>query len=226
MTRRKRVNVKIDFMGIDVQTAQILPSVTVSQLTQEILVEFGLEYPFLNQHKSDDYTLCTADGYNLAGDQLVQQLGNRITLSFRERKIAIPETAVATSSPFYLRYRTHIFKIAWQPALIGRPRPGASDNNLLAVNLEPFSLAVSRRQAEIMMKDGRYVIRCLNKNPVLLNGTLLPFVAENADSLPTTLLKNGDEILLQSSGIQLICLQPNILSESAPEPAVKPEVAL
>lgn len=209
----KRTTISLDFLGISTEIAQACPDITIGQFIQEILVEFGLDYSFLNQHQPQDYVLRTAvDGFDLPFDQSVHQIGGRGTLFFREKDLIVPETAVVNPMPFYLRYRSHIFKIGWLPALIGRPITGDADNALLAVNLEPFSLAVSRRQAKIVMENGRFAIRNLSENPILLNGKPLPFVSDTAN-LPASNLQDGDTLLLQRSGITLTCLQPAILPE-------------
>lgn len=208
----KRTTIEINFLGISTETAQVRSEVTIGQLIQEILVEFALEFPFLNQHKLQNYALRTAvDSIDLPPDQAIHQIGKRSKLFFREKEVMVPETAVSIEQPFYLRYRSHVFKIGWTPALIGRPIPGDAANALLAVDLEPFSLAVSRRQAEIVWEDGRFAIRSLSENPMLINGSSLSFTPDSAD-LPTQ-LHDGDKILLQRSGIALTCLQPDSLSQ-------------
>ncbi|MCB9006663.1 MAG: FHA domain-containing protein [Ardenticatenaceae bacterium] len=215
----KRITFEIDFLGVSMEVAQVRSEVTIGQLVQEILVEFALEHPFLNQHQPQNYVLRTAvDSIDLPPDQAIHQIGKRSKLFFREKEVIVPETAVSIDQPFYLRYRSHVFKIGWTPALIGRPIPGDTDNARLAVDLEPFSLAVSRRQAEIVWADGRFAIRGLSENPMLINGVLLPFGRDSIDSL--TQLQNGDTILLQRSGIALTCLQPDCLSHGrAAQPA-------
>jgi hypothetical protein len=213
----KRVTIQIDFLGISTEVAQVRPDLTVGLLIQEILVEFGLEHPFLNQHQPHNYALRTSiDGIDLPPDQHIHKIGKRGVLFFREKEIATPETAVAIEQPFYLRYRSHVFKISWTPALIGRPIPGDVDNALLAVNLEPFSLAVSRRQAKIMEVDGRFTIRSLSENPILVNGSPLPITPDSTDT-PHIHLQDGDTILLQRSGIALTCLQPSIFAQTQSE---------
>ena len=215
----KKITLEIDLLGIGTEVAQVHPDVTVGQLVQEILVEFGLEHAFLNQHQPHKYALRTAlDGIDLPPDKPIQQIGQRSILYFREKEVLVPETAVAISQPFYLRYRSHVFKISWSPALIARPIPGDADNTRLAVDLEPFSLAVSRRQAEIVRVDGRFAIRSLSENPILLNGALLPWGPDSAE-LPLP-VQDGDKILLQRSGILLTCLQPASLSQMKAAPLV------
>jgi len=209
----KRTTIQIDILGIITEVAQVRPDLTIGQLTQEILVEFGLEYSFLNQHRPQNYVLRTAiDGIDLSPDQLIHQIGKRSVLFFREKEVLVPETAVAINQQFYLRYRSHVFKISWTPALIGRPIPGDVANALLAVDLEPFSLAVSRRQAEIVQENGCFVLRSLSENPMLYNGSPLLFTP-GTTAASSTCLKDGDIILLQRSGIALTCLQPSILSK-------------
>jgi hypothetical protein len=209
----KRTTIEIDFLGIRTEIAQVRSDVSISQLIQEILVEFALEHPFLNQHQPQNYVLRTAvDSIDLPPEQPIHQIGKRGVLYFQEKEIVVPETAVPIDQPFYLRYRSHVFKIGWTPALIGRPIPGDAANALLAVDLEPFSLAVSRRQAEIVRVDSRFAIRSLSDNPLLLNGSPLPYTPDAAGAQPAP-LQDGDTILLQRSGISLTCLQPAILSQ-------------
>lgn len=206
-----RLPIQIDLFGIESSTAYVRPYVTVGQLVEDILIEFALDFPFLNQHAPQQYALRTArDGVDLPVDQAIQQIHGRGQLFFQEKVVSVPEAAATVNIPLYLRYRSHVFRICWTPAIIGRPIPGEGRQSRLAVNLEPFSLAVSRRQAEIVENNGRFAIRPLSPNPLLLNGTVLEYSSEPEGSHAYP-LADGDKILLQSSGIELVCLQPNVL---------------
>ena len=77
---------------------------------------------------------------------------------------------------------------------------------------------MSRRQAEIVRVDGRFAIRSLSENPILLNGALLPCGPDSVE--PPLPVQDGDQILLQRSGILLTCLQPAILSQMKAVPLV------
>lgn len=210
MARKKRITLDIHLFNGDIHRAQVLPHITMGELIQEILLEFGPEYRYLDQHNVQGYALwLPGSDRALPSDRSMEYLGRQQTLIFREKQPSIPAGTEWLPKPIYLRYRSHVFKIIWQPAFIGRPEPGSTQNDLLAVNLEPYSLAVSRQQAEIVWAKERCAIRRLSPNPLLLNGELLPFDTETPKQSTAMPLQDGDVILLEHSGITLTCLQPD-----------------
>jgi hypothetical protein len=212
MAHNKRIQLEINLFGNVTHRAQVLPDLTVLELIQETLVEFGAELRYLDQHHPQKYGLRPSDNeFYLPDSYSMQQIGDKRKLLFQEKPVPIPQSGQALPALFYLRYRSHVFQIAWQPAVIGRPEPGMAQSELLAVNLEPFSLAVSRRHAEIVVENGRLAIRSLSPNPTLLNGVPLPFAGGKTSLTPALPIQSGDEILLQRSGILLLCLQPDSL---------------
>jgi hypothetical protein len=195
--------------------ALALPGATVDELIGEVLAEFSADIRYLDQYERQRYSLwLPGDDRALPPDRSIQQLGPLTTLEFRERPATIPAGAEPLTPPIYLRYRSHVFRVAWQPGVIGRPEPGLQRNAFLAVNLEPYSLAVSRRQAEVISQGGRLAVRRLIDNPTRLNGELLPFNEEQPEESPAVPLHAGDVLLLERSKIELQCLLPVIQADT------------
>jgi len=206
---KKRIGFEICLPDGARHRALALPGVTVGQLIQEVLAEFSGDVRYLDQHQRQRYALwLPGDDHALPLDRAIQALGPLTALELREKPLPIPAGAAPLGIPFYLRYRSHVFPIGWQPALIGRPEPNSSRNALLAVDLQPYSLAVSRQQAELLVAGERVAIRRLSDNPTSLNGKLLPFDEESPEATPATPLQADDLLSLERSGIVLQCVLP------------------
>lgn len=210
MSKQQRLTLNITFFG-ETHRANVLSTLTANDLVQEILVAFGTKLRFLNQHQPEWYHItCSHEAEPLAETAvLYHHLHDEDNLIFSERPTPIPDGTTPLETPFYLRYRSHVFPINWQPAIIGRPEPAAAQNSLLAVNLEAFSRAVSRQHAEIVEENGRWSIRQLTANPILLNGTPLPFNEKDGHLSPLIPFTEGAVLHLPRSGIILDCLTSN-----------------
>ncbi len=91
------------------------------------------------------------------------------------------------------------YDIQWQPAIIGRPSPDASQTSLLAVNLEwvENNRRISRQHAQITEADGTFFIESLSpNNPTFINSTRLSL----DEKYP---LSHGDFIILKASRVRL-----------------------
>lgn len=217
MPKQQRLTLNITLFS-ETHRANVLATLTVTDLIQEILVAFGNRLRFLNQHQPERYQIACSDETKPLAETavLAHYLHDEDTLIFSERPRPTPDGATPLEAPFYLRYRSHVFPVNWQPALIGRPEPAAAQNNLLAVNLEMFSRAVSRQHAEIVEENGRWFIRQLTANPVLLNGTPLPFNEKDGHLSPLIPFTEGAVLRLPRSGIILDCLtsKPQLKQEA------------
>ena len=206
---KRRIGLQIHLPDGTTHRALALPEVTMAQLVHEVLAEFGGDIRYLDRHEPQRYGLWSpGDIRPLPGDRAIHQLGVQTMLTFREQLPATPRGATPLEQPVYLRYRSHVFCVAWQPGVIGRPKPDSPLNHLLAVNLEPYSLAVSRRQAEIVVVQGAPAVRRLSVNPMRLNGQLLPFNEDAPEHTPAIPLSADDQLSLESSSIVLHCLLP------------------
>jgi|CXWK01.1.fsa_nt_gi hypothetical protein len=223
---KRRIGLQIHLPDGTTHRALALPEVTMAQLVDEILAEFGGDIRYLDRHEPQRYGLWSpGDIRPLPGDRAIHQLGTQTMLVFREQLPATPRGAMPLEQPVYLRYRSHVFCVAWQPGVIGRPKPDSPLNHLLAVNLEPYSLAVSRRQAEIVVVQGAPAVRRLSVNPMRLNGQLLPFNEDAPEHSPAIPLSADDQLSLESSSIVLHCLLPTAPANGPTPTPAAPEVA-
>ena len=223
---KRRIGLQIHLPDGTTHRALALPEVTMAQLVDEILAEFGGDIRYLDRHEPQRYGLWSpGDIRPLPGDRAIHQLGTQTMLVFREQLPATPRGAMPLEQPVYLRYRSHVFCVAWQPGVIGRPKPDSPLNHLLAVNLEPYSLAVSRRQAEIVVVQGAPAVRRLSVNPMRLNGQLLPFNEDAPEHSPAIPLSADDQLSLESSSIVLHCLLPTTPANGPTPTPAAPEVA-
>lgn len=223
---KRRIGLQIHLPDGTTHRALALPEVTMAQLVNEILVEFSGDIRYLDRHEPQRYGLWSpGDIRPLPGDRAIHQLGTQTMLVFREQLPATPRGAMPLEQPVYLRYRSHVFCVAWQPGVIGRPKPDSPLNHLLAVNLEPYSLAVSRRQAEIVVVQGAPAVRRLSVNPMRLNGQLLPFYEDAPEHSPAIPLSADDQLSLESSSIVLHCLLPTAPANGPTPTPAAPEVA-
>lgn len=223
---KRRIGLQIHLPDGTTHRALALPEVTMAQLVDEILAEFGGDIRYLDRHEPQRYGLWSpGDIRPLPGDRAIHQLGTQTMLVFREQLPATPRGAMPLEQPVYLRYRSHVFCVAWQPGVIGRPKPDSPLNHLLAVNLEPYSLAVSRRQAEIVVVQGAPAVRRLSVNPMRLNGQLLPFDEDAPEQSPAIPLQADDQLSLESSSIVLHCLLPTAPANGPTPTPASPEVA-
>ena len=202
-----RVELKIDVFDFPGQTAKVLKSLTVRELIEETLLEFE-ELPFLDSNAPWNYDLRPPDeGPPYSPEKTIAE--HRLTrgteLVLVERPVILPPGATAMPGHVYLIYVRksdtdirRVFKLAWQPAIIGRPDTLQPMNDLLAVNLESFptGLRVSRRHAKIYESGGRYFLESMSNNPIFINDDTDPLSGARE-------LTNGDQIHLERSDITL-----------------------
>ena len=208
MGLKNRVSFNIQLFDNSVHHAWVRPETLIGQFIQEILVEFGIEYPYLNQHDTKQYYLRPQHQQQpLPEDQSAFHVRHFENLVLEEQPLKPPAESTVLDSPFYLKCRSHVFRMGWAPALIGRPSDDGKQHRL-TVNLESFSLAVSRNHAEFVLVDRQLCIRRLSNNPTYLNGVLLPFDEINPTLSKVIPIADQDTILLERSGIVLTCLMP------------------
>ena len=170
----QRISLNIKIFELGSQRAEALPSLKPPELIAEVLQEFQGELPFLGT-RPESYALRLTDGTRL-DDQLPlseQSLGNSPNLILDEREVNLPTGAAPLSKAAYLREPNsgQVYRLWWQPALIGRHHPGTSDDLLLAVNLDSLQEGrkASRRQALLTERKGQFYITNLSpKNPFIV----------------------------------------------------------
>lgn len=210
-----RLELIIDVFEKPQQRAQPLPELTPPQLVEAILREFR-ELEYLS-HVPANYRLEKLAGTLLQADiplrEQVTEADNHLVLVEEEQPL--PADTERPSLPIYLREQTSgtVYKLQWQPAIIGRPDASQPHNDRLAVNLETYKtgLRVSRRHAEITERDGCFYIATLSNNPTMLQRDEERAILTNTP-YP---LQNGDIIFLERSAIALkfIVRSPGSLEE-------------
>lgn len=206
MSSGQRLDLFVDIFEVKNEPAKALPELTPPELVDAILQEFR-ELEYLSDNP-DDYQLVIKekDFPRLKNDtQLAQQplgAGQLILVEKMPRKF--PTGTERPSQHVYLREQTSgkVYKLHWQPAIIGRPDNSQEHNSWIAVNLEPFEtgLRVSRRHAQITEKDGQFYVESLSRNP-----TSIKDVEGKTRRITDKkeLLQDGEVILLERSNIAL-----------------------
>ncbi len=211
----QRISLSIKVLGLGSQRAEALASLKPPELIAEILQEFRDELPYLGT-QPEDYTLCLASSTFRLDEQLPlneQNLGNNPSLILEERPVNLPIGASALSKAAYFREPNsgQVYRLRWQPAIIGRPYPGKNDEALLGVNLEnlPDGRKISRRQACLTEKNGQFFIKNLSSNnPFLLNTATNPdrrFPIEDQEHP----IQDKDQLWMGSDSLCLTFLEIN-----------------
>jgi len=196
------IELTIDVFNEVGQHAGVLRSLTVEDLIDEILQEFGE----LAQGNRQSYALSLKGATKpLVRHQTLTAQGVRaqdeLVFGWAQAAHAPGRGGVTESRKAALRegMTGRIFPIDWQPAVIGRPHSNPAMNKLLAVNLDylPTSRRVSRRHAQITEENGRYYVESLSTtNPIFLNYENTPLQGKRP-------LQSGDRIRLGGSNIVL-----------------------
>lgn len=199
-----RLELQIDVFEKTNQRALALPDLTPPQLIDAILKEFR-ELEYLGDAPADYQLRKVQDRSPLADDHpLGEQLQPGERLMVIENGVPLPPNTQPPIQPVYLREQSmgKVYKLHWQPAIIGRPDRNQANPEPVAINLEGYKtgLRVSRRQAKITEENGRYFIESMSDNPTIIkrdNGATLPVAPEKQP------LQNGDIIYLERSNIAL-----------------------
>lgn len=213
MSSKERIELQIDILSKGKHRAQALATLTPLELMEEIVAEFHEDEGFLHLNQGVEHLELLLDEggtpKSLAGQKksLRELLGSRGSYSLRlqEKPIAPPAGTQAVRQSAYLSEveSGHMYKLAWDPAIIGRLDKNQPYNERVAVNLEahPQGRRVSRRHAQISVENGGYQLEVLAQNPIcLLRGDQEAQLLEKGQ---TVSLQNEDLILLERSGIKL-----------------------
>lgn len=203
-TTQTRLELHIDVLEKKDQRALALPNMTPPELVEAILQEFR-ELEYLSGTPTD-YQLFKAEDKSPLNNEseLQQQLANAARLILAENKLPLPKDTQRPTQNVYLREQASgkVYKLHWQPAIIGRPDKNQLHNDWLAVNLEPYQagLRISRRQAVITEEGGQYYIESMSRNPTAIKTNDDKTIILNSSKHP---LHHGDIIFLERSNIAL-----------------------
>lgn len=203
MTQSRRLELFIDVFEKPKQKALALPTLTAPELVDAILNEFR-ELEYLTQDPDHYNLVVEGQGPLLADRPLGELVSHGSVLRLVEPEIGLPSGAKPLSQPAYLRDVADgiVYRLGWQPSVIGRPDQSQGHDDWLAVNLQNHKtgLRVSRRHARIIEANGTFMIEGMSKNPTLVRHE------DGNESIVTTKavpLAHGDVIYLERSGISL-----------------------
>lgn len=200
MSSRIIVTITSELFDDAVQEASVRSNLTVHALITETLQEFSLP--------EGDYSLAIEDANKPLHPQRTleeQEVQTGASLVFQRehaqqftRAIAVMNNSsrkMLVNVPQAALKELHtgtVFKIRWQPALIGRPDVTNPDSQkLMAVDVEPFAdgLTVSRKHASLTAdEEGQFYLEGLSvRNPTFVNEQELTFGEKRR-------LKAGDTI--------------------------------
>jgi hypothetical protein len=169
----KPLEVHIDVFDQLNQRAQVLPELSPAELVGAILEEFGEELDYLGSD-AGKYRLRkvqTAEGldeHKTLGELLVD--GDRLVLEEQDEEL--PPGARRPVRPIYLQDVSsgQSFRIAWQPAIVGRSDSDLAANDLVAVDLSTAAggSRVSRRHIKLWEEQDDYYVQAASNNPVVV----------------------------------------------------------
>ncbi|MEZ4864319.1 MAG: FHA domain-containing protein [Caldilineaceae bacterium] len=201
-TRRK---LRIDVFAQHEQQALALPLLKPPALINAILTEFaGIDY--LSNNPAHYQLVKTAERTPLDDELPIgEQVADDTQLTLVESAVTPPKGAQRPSAPIYLRevQSGAVYKLHWQPAIIGRPTDALPNNEWIAVNLEsyPSGMRVSRRHAQILEEEGAFFVQSLSpNNPLYLRNSAGQETLVTATQTP---LHHGDLLWLEGSDITL-----------------------
>lgn len=204
---KDRLDLIIDILDVPTQRAAALWTLSPQELIAATLQEFSeLEQLGIDPGNYDLVDASTGHALDEKPlDELFPRDSTDVHLRLVEKSVPTPRGAQPASAPIYLREQSTggVYRLAWLPAIIGRPDRNLSDNELLAVNLEglPTGLRVSRRHVKISEQGGQYFIQRMSGNPTVLrraNGEVITLLDASRASID-----NGDVIVLERSQITL-----------------------
>ncbi len=203
-----RLNLEIDIFSLEKQRANALATLTPPELVEAILQEFR-ELEFLGDDPSV-YQLQRVDNNTPLDDtqRLEAQIKSGTHLRLVECSPQLPANAQPMPGNLYLRElsRGKVYKLHWQPAIIGRYDAKMEHNELLAVDLAGYDTdgkRVSRRHARISADSGDYLIESLADNPTVIKNQQGERLLQRGQRV---VLQPGDKIYLENSGIGFVCL--------------------
>ncbi len=199
-----RLELLIDVFEHAAQRAIALPTLLPTELVAAVIAEFQ-EIEFLGSDPAR-YQLINSATRAALNEQVGvgKQLAAGGRLALVEREEPLPPGTQPPSRPIYLRDQSSgtVYKLGWQPAIIGRTDATQQDNQQIAVNLSTHDAGqrVSRRHARIVESKGQFYVEQLAENPTIV---------KNAQGATTRVerdrcrIQNGDTLMLENSQIAL-----------------------
>ncbi len=170
------IEIRLDIFDRQGQRAQVLKTLRLGELIEEILKEFD-DIPADSPERYALYL--KGSKKSLPREQTLEkadiQPQDELTLAYANRD-DLREMLDAGRIKLRDEETDREYALDWTPALIGRPTNSAEHNMLLAVNFQnhPNGMSISRRHAQISMKDGKYYLESLTPtNPTILNKKVL-----------------------------------------------------
>ncbi|MCG8346237.1 MAG: FHA domain-containing protein [Chloroflexales bacterium] len=204
---QSRIELFVDVLAEKNQRALVLPNVTVTELVEEILQEFRtLDHL---SDLADDYQLLKVRDRSLLDPsaQIGKQLANHDHLVLVEHEPPLPEKTRRPTKHLYLRDADtgKVYKLHWQPAIIGRPENTQQQKSVISVDLTGHerALRVSRQHAQISEENGQYYIQRLSQNPTTIKDEQGATIVLDMEKRP---LQPGQIIYLDNSRIALTFL--------------------
>jgi hypothetical protein len=201
---QSRLELLIDVFDHAAQRAIALPTLLPAELVAAVIKEFR-EIEFLGNDPAH-YQLLKAATRSALDEQVPvgQQLAAGERLALVEREQPLPPGTQRPSRPIYLREQSSgtVYKLHWQPAIIGRPDSTQKDNQQIAVNLSAHAAGqrVSRRHAQIVESKGQFYVERLAPNPTVVKDSQGITTRIEGDRRP---IQGDDTIVLESSQIAL-----------------------
>ena len=199
------MDLRIDIFSARDQGARATRELTPTQLIAAIIQEFR-EIEQLGDDPARYQLLRVADHTALLDDhKLERQAGDITRLVLVDRPVTLPVGTHALGRRVYLREqeRNKVFRLHWQPAVIGRRQSVQGEEPPLAVNLADHAARdyISKRHAQIIEQGGRLMVESLTSKPtrvVTANGDPVDLV--EGKPYPLT---HGDVIHLINSRVEL-----------------------
>lgn len=206
-SKQSRIDLRIDVLDLEDQHAVVLTNLKPPELVQAIVAEFhgDVDAQYLGANAADYYLVDAESGAVLDPETPVgQQVAKNGRLALHEVERTLPAGGRALKQTAYLRELTsgNVYKLRWQPAIVGRYSEDLPMNDLVAVDLQPYptGLRVSRRHVSITETGGQFFVENLSKNPVSIQRG--EDVTVSVESRPQQIAP-GDVIDLERSDIML-----------------------
>ena len=171
--KQSRIDLRIDVLDLEDQHAVVLTNLKPPELVEAIVAEFhgDVNAQYLGANAADYYLVNAENSAILDSETPVgQQVANNGRLALQEIERPLPSGGRSLKHIAYLRELAsgNVYKLRWQPAIVGRFSEDLPMNELVAVDLQsyPTGLRVSRRHVAITETDGQFFVENLSKNPV------------------------------------------------------------
>lgn len=225
-SKQGRIDLRINVLDLQDQHAQVLPKLKPPDLVDAIIIEFrgDSDAEYLGANAGDYYLVNAQSGAPLdSATEVGKQVANGGQLALREVEHPVPSDGQALSQSVYLREIAsgNVYRLGWQPAIVGRYSEDQPMNDLVAVDLQsyPTGLRVSRRHVAITENDGQFYVENMSRNPVSIhrNDVTIPIESRRQRILP------GDVIDLERSDIRLKFIVRNGSAAQPADPAMPAE---